>query len=331
MWGAEEDLPNLSGLLRRLEYFVAVADELHLGRAARRCQVTQPTLSHQMTVLEEELGAVLLSRSSRPMTLTPAGRTLREEAPRLLQHTYTVKERVRDVDAGRRSPVRVAFSRSGIALYQRQMVTEFSTRDAVPVSVESGWSERNLSLVRTGQVDFAFVRPPVDADDLRLSVVGETELVEVHPRTPGPTRNLSRAAGRAANSSPPQLPPLLLWPRALAPGLHDAILSIARRRGHPTKVAREEPDYVNLAAAVASGAGMTYMDRSIAEWASLSADLDIRPLGPPGPRTEIAVVWRDDQDEDLAARFVATCRRVGSACLTGHTHPDRSRPQGVPA
>ncbi|MFG2223898.1 LysR family transcriptional regulator [Streptomyces sp. NPDC048644] len=294
--------PNFSGLLRRLEYFVVVADELHLGRAAQRCQVSQPTLSHQMKVLEEELGAKLLSRGSRRMSLTPPGEALQEEAPLLLQRTYAIRARIKDAAAGHRRPIRVAFSLSGHALLQREMVAEFRARNTAPVSVESGWSERNIGLVRAGQVDFAFVRPPVEADDLRLSVVGDSEIVKVLPG--------SEAAGRAAEGKTDQDLPLLMWPRPQAPGLYDTVLDAIRRERSP-QVAWEEPDYINLAAAVGSGAGMSYMDRGIAEWLSLSADLRVRPLAPPGLRTDIAVVWRHDQE--LAARFIAACRRVGSA------------------
>ncbi|MFH8790674.1 LysR family transcriptional regulator [Streptomyces roseoverticillatus] len=307
MRGDQEPLLSLSGLLRRLEYFVVVADELHLGRAAQRCGVSQPTLSHQLKVLEKELGAQLLSRDSRRMSLTPPGRALQEEAPQLLQRTYSIKARIREAAAGPGRPVRVAFSRSGHALRQREMVAEFRARDALPVSVESGWSARNIEQVRAGRVDFAFVRPPIEADDLRMAVVGEVELVELLPG--------EGASGRTEEDRAAGDLPLIMWPRSLAPGLHDKILTIVGQerspRGLPPYVAWEEPDYINVAAAVASGAGMSYMDRDIAEWMSLSLDLRMRPLGAPGPRTDVAVVWREDQDPGLASRFVAACCGVG--------------------
>ncbi|WP_436722686.1 LysR family transcriptional regulator [Streptomyces sp. URMC 127] len=308
MRGDQEPLLSLSGLLRRLEYFVVVADELHLGRAAQRCGVSQPTLSHQLKVLEKELGAQLLSRGSRRMSLTPPGRALQEEAPQLLQRTYSIKARIREAAAGPGRPVRVAFSRSGHALRQREMVAEFRARNALPVSVESGWSERNVEQVRAGRVDFAFVRPPIEADDLQMSVVDEVELVELLPG--------EGSAGRAPEDPPAGDLPLIMWPRPHAPGLHDRILGIARQQrapqGLPTYVAWEEPDYINVAAAVASGGGVSYMDRDIAEWMSLSVDLRVRPLGVPGPHTDVAVVWRDDQDPELASRFVTACCGVGS-------------------
>ncbi|WP_372409137.1 LysR family transcriptional regulator [Streptomyces luteireticuli] len=293
----EEPSLALSGLLRRLEYFVVVADELHLGRAALRCGVSQPTLSHQMKVLEQELGAQLLSRDNRRLSLTLPGEELREEAPGLLRRTYAIRGRIKDAAAGRARPVRVAFSGSGHALRQREMVAEFRAREGVPVSVESGWSARNAELVRAGRVDLAFVRPPLGADGLCVTVVGEEELVQLRP----------------GGASPADADlPLVMWPRPLAPGLHDRIMDVARQDGGSSRPLREEPDDVNVAAAVASGAGVAYLDRGVAEWLGRGADLRIRPLGPPAPRTEIAVVRRAGPDEDVALRFVAACRRIGN-------------------
>ena len=86
---------------RRLECFLAVVDELHFGRAARRMGMTQPSLSAQIRALEEEMGVVLLERSSRRVEVTQAGRALADGARSVLVEMDRVFATTRDVAAGR--------------------------------------------------------------------------------------------------------------------------------------------------------------------------------------------------------------------------------------
>src|SRR5688572_21913048 len=89
--------PGPSLDLRRLRYFVAVAEELHFGRAAERLYIAQPVLSRQIRKLEQELGTDLLVRTSRNVALTPAGTRLLEEARSLLTAAEVSQRRIRDI------------------------------------------------------------------------------------------------------------------------------------------------------------------------------------------------------------------------------------------
>ncbi len=94
--------------LRKVRYFVAVAQELHFGRAAERLYIAQPVLSRQIRKLEEELGAELLTRTSRHVALTPAGVKLLDEGRTLLAAAELAQRRIADI-ARRQASLTIAF------------------------------------------------------------------------------------------------------------------------------------------------------------------------------------------------------------------------------
>eukprot|EP01036_Dinobryon_divergens_P059221 gene59221-79020_t len=95
--------------LRPLRYFVAVAEEMHFGRAAARLHMTQPPLSQTIPALESQLGTPLFSRTRRSVALTAAGRALLPEAQRLLMQAESLPALVQRAAAGESGQLRLAF------------------------------------------------------------------------------------------------------------------------------------------------------------------------------------------------------------------------------
>ncbi|MBB5131210.1 DNA-binding transcriptional LysR family regulator [Thermocatellispora tengchongensis] len=162
--------------LRKLRYFVAVAERLHFGRAALALHVTQPALSRQIRQLERDLGVVLFSRTSREVTLTPAGDQLLQDARALLAAGQAAQDRARRAGAGEHT-LTVGFM---LGADITAVVNTFSARHPdVPIELVRirWWNMAGPLLDRT--VDVGFVRLPVEADGLdvlplypeRLSVV----------------------------------------------------------------------------------------------------------------------------------------------------------------
>src|ERR1700744_67722 len=106
--------------LRGLRYFVAVAEELHFGRAAARLHLTQPPLSRQIMLLEQEVGVTLLDRAGRTVRLTPAGRVFLPEARRILRLAEESTLAVRRVPAGDGGTLTVGFTAVAVHGYVQQ-------------------------------------------------------------------------------------------------------------------------------------------------------------------------------------------------------------------
>lgn len=152
--------------LRKLRYFVAVADTLHFGRAADELHIAQPVLSRQIRVLEHDLGTPLLTRDSHGVALTDAGRQLLADAGPLLASAHAVRRRV--TVAARGSQRLMVGFRAGIAV--TAAVRLFATRHPdVIVDVQRIEQDDQAAMLLDGRIDVSYVRLPIDEAGLRVT------------------------------------------------------------------------------------------------------------------------------------------------------------------
>ncbi|MEU2339011.1 LysR substrate-binding domain-containing protein [Streptomyces sp. NPDC006654] len=151
--------------LRKVRYFVAVAELLHFGRAAGRLHIAQPVLSRQIRALEKDLGAELFVRDSHGVTLTDAGRQFLEDARPLLAAADGARRRASQAARGRQRLV-VGF-RAGVVVTRalRAFTAEHPDIQANARRVE--WDDQER-LILDGTVDIAYVRQPIRPDGLEL-------------------------------------------------------------------------------------------------------------------------------------------------------------------
>ncbi|MGG7464762.1 LysR family transcriptional regulator [Plantibacter sp. YIM 135347] len=169
-------MPDLD--LRKLRYFLAVAEELNYGRAAERLHIAQPVLSRQITALERELGVALFDRSKRGTTLTDVGTLLVEDARALLNTAGALQRRAR---AAGRSDDRIAIGfMPGIIV--TPVVRELRSRfpSLVVDVIRTGW-DTQVELLHDGTVDASFVRLPVAQRGLRVTPLFTEPRVAVLP------------------------------------------------------------------------------------------------------------------------------------------------------
>jgi len=164
--------------LRKVRYFVAVADKLHFGRAAEELHIAQPVLSRQIRALEHDLGTPLLTRDSHGVALTDAGRQLLDDAGPLLASAHAVRRRVTVAARGSRR-LMVGF-RAGIVV--TPAIREFATRHPdVLVDVQRIEADDQAALLLDGRIDVAYVRLPIDEAGLRVTPLYAEPRVAVLP------------------------------------------------------------------------------------------------------------------------------------------------------
>ncbi|XKK38925.1 LysR family transcriptional regulator [Nocardiopsis sp. ARC36] len=164
--------------LRKLRYFVAVADRLHFGRAADELHIAQPVLSRQIRALEQDLGTPLLTRDSHGVALTDAGRQLLTDAGPLLASAHAIRRRV-TVAAQAVQRLMVGF-RAGIAV--APAVRLFAARHPdVLVDVRRIEGDDQAPMLLDGRIDVGYVRLPIAEAGLRVAPLYTEPRVAVLP------------------------------------------------------------------------------------------------------------------------------------------------------
>lgn len=168
--------------LDQVRSFVAVAEELHFGRAAERLQMTQPPLSRQIQKLERAVGARLLERDNRRVALTGAGLAFLDEAYRLLNLVESAGDLARRVDAGAAGVVRLGFTAvSAISLLGPLLRRLTAELPDVEVRLSERVTLAQVDGIRRGELDIGLARPPFDTELLSSRVVSREPLMAVVP------------------------------------------------------------------------------------------------------------------------------------------------------
>ena len=198
--------------LRKLRYFVAVAEELHFGRAAERLHITQPVLSRQIRALEHEIRAQLFSRDKRSTELTSAGRRLEDARP-LLASAEALHRRVERAARGT-ATFTVGFM-PGITV--TAAVRTFAARHP-ELSVEvvrTSWDDQT-EVVHDGRADISYVRMPVDQRGLRLRALFSEPRVAVlstdHRLAGKQSIGIAELAASACSRTPTRFPNGVIFP-----------------------------------------------------------------------------------------------------------------------
>jgi DNA-binding transcriptional LysR family regulator len=238
--------------LRQLRYFVAVAEEGSLTRAAARLHLAQQSLSEQIRTLEAQLGTTLFVRSSRGAELTDAGAVLLREARPLLAQAERAVAAVR----GGQGSLRVGFLSSVANYVMPPVVRAFRERHAdVDLQVEDVAIASLVERLRAGDLDAGLTRPP-HVDDLETEVVLREPVAAVLPEE-------HRLAGRSEIALAELADePWVLTPRASWPPWHRKYDEDFARAGFRARVVQRGTSPQNLLALVAAGVGVTRLPLS---------------------------------------------------------------------
>ena len=304
---------------RYLRSFLAIAEELHFGRAAQRLHLAQPSLSQQLQRLEREVGVELVRRSSHQVRLTPAGEAFRDEARKLLDQMDRAVAAAHAVATGRAGTLNIGFN---FPAGQDVLPAALAHLNAEHPRVQTQlWERRTgpqLEGVLEGELDVGFVygspvTPQLSSKELMsvpiVAVVGER-----HPwagRDALPMRLLERQ-------------PCLLFRREQSPAMHDAIIGAAERAGIKLTVTGVVDDPVATGVLVSARQVIGFSSASRAARAHAQGLVAV-PLTAPTPTLALHVVWRTEDRTPLVDALLAALDAAGPFTFTSR-RTDANRP-----
>jgi DNA-binding transcriptional LysR family regulator len=292
--------------LRHLRYFVAVAEELHFGRAAERLHLAQPPLSRQIRQLEAELGVRLLERTKRRVQLTSAGQVFLREARDILAQVDHAADLARQAARGETGQLAVGFI--GAASYSVLPVVLQAFRARFPqvaLALQELTTAQQLAALREGRLQVGFVRPPVEDPRLAAETILREPLLVALPRA-------HRLAGRSAVALDALArEPFVLFPRPLGPGLYDQIMALCQRAGFAPRVTQEARQMQTITRLVGAGIGVSLVPSSVQNLRGFG--VAYRPLADATPDVEMALAWRRDDPSEVLQRFLEVAREAAAS------------------
>lgn len=268
--------------LRHLRYFLAVAEELHFGRAAERLRIAQPSLSQQIRKLEREMGVELFDRTNQRVRLSPAGEALLPGALKTLEGARESVDRAREAGAGMTGHLNVGFIETAAIKVVPEAVRRFRAgHPRISLTLlELGVEEQIQGLI-SGRLDLGFVRERPAVKGLTTETVLEERLILAvpagHPfadRTGLATTELNGEAFVGVE-------------RGVLPELHDETIAMLRGHGHAGDFAQKASSVLAVLGLVSAGLGLAVLPASVQDL-RLSGVEYINLEG--SPRTTILVV-----------------------------------------
>jgi DNA-binding transcriptional LysR family regulator len=288
--------------LRQIRSFVAVAEEQHLTRAARRLHLAQPPLSRQMRQLQDELGVALLERSGRGIRLTDAGRVFLVEAREALRAVERAADRARDAGRGIVGRLAIAFVDSiAYGGLPPAIANRFRARHAgIALELQPMISIQQWEALRAGRISAGFMHHlPEDSGTASLRLGDEPVMLVLPERHPLARKTRLRLEDLSRD-------PFIWFPRWRSPRYHDAVTAACAQAGFAMRVVQEVDETTTILGLVAAGMGATFAVRACGNVAP--PGVVFRRVGGLAVSFGVHLAWRADDSSPALAAFVAAAR-----------------------
>ncbi len=290
--------------LRHLRYFIAVAEELHFGRAANRLQISQPPLSQQIKQLETELGLLLFSRTRQRVDLTTAGKSFLQNAYKVMNLIDQACEEAKRVDRGESGQLILAFT--GAIAFDLLPTILRAYQEKYPninIILKQMTTAEQIKSFQKKAIHVGLVVMPVNSESLNIELLHEEPFIVVLPKT----HHLAKQKGRVnlANLVNEQF---IMTPRNSGEGYYDSIISLCQSAGFSPKKTQEAEELHTVVSFVASGMGIAILPSSIQFLKN--DDIVYFPLKHDFPTYNTGVAWSKTEISPVVHSFISFLRET---------------------
>lgn len=292
--------------LRHLRYFIAVAEELHFGRAAQMLGISQPPLSQQIQALEQDIGARLFERTNRRVELSEAGRLFLDEARLVLAQVDKAADVARRAQLGELGELKIGFTSSAPfnSTIPQAIFTFRQQFPSVHLTLREMSSTQVAEALVDGSIEIGIMRPLGLPDSLSVVELTREPLVAVlSSKDP-----LALGSEDGLFLSDLAHEPFVFFPRSYGSGLYAQLLSLAREAGFSPNFAQEAGEAMTIIGLVAAGLGVSVLPASFQR---MRIDgVVYRSLLDPGAMSAVWLAQRKGQVSPMATAFVDLLTKV---------------------
>ncbi|WP_211462543.1 LysR substrate-binding domain-containing protein [Collimonas silvisoli] len=283
--------------LRQLRYFVAVAEELHFGRAAEKLHISQPPLSLSIQQLEKNLGLLLLTRTNKTVALTSAGAVLYNEARTLLKHAADMEELATRVGQGIEGRLKVGFVGAMLFRGLPEAISAFQTDNPhVDVVLREMNTTEQIEAVRREQIDIGFIHSGHLPAEIQSRQLLEEPFVCCLPANHRYSKRSSIDLQDLADE------PFVLFPRSVSPHYHDRIVALCINAGFSPHIRHEVRHWLTIVSLVGKNMGIALVPLSMQK--STLTHVVYIPLTESTIRSESLCIWRDKEISPSLKQFI---------------------------
>lgn len=287
--------------LRHLRYFVAVAEELHFGRAAEKLFIAQPPLSQQIQQMERELGVPLFTRTSRRVRLTPAGEAYLADARVILARVESAAQTALRAARGEVGTLSVGFAASATYAVLPDILRRFRELhpDVELMLYELNAAEQAVAL-REKTIQIGFARPAIQQEGWVTEALTHEPFVAAFPA------QHALALGGPISLAELSREPFIGFPSDPKPSYADLVQSLCTRAGFTPRVAQEVREMQTALSLVAAGMGIAIVPASVQDLQRRG--VSYRPLAGADSTTELTIVYRRDDPSAILPLFLEIVR-----------------------